>query len=363
MPWDYLQNPVLRIRQRIAAELLQDCENILEIGAFKTPVTAFLLHQPKEVVVIDPLVEAYESDELNGRPCTIRHLPIALDEFDLRYWGDRPFGLLFCGMDLNRHETEPGLWLETVCRFLYLVSRSERPVLEYPIHWQPSANLFNLILSLLQPKIAADLRLDLTRYVSDPEMTDEIRSRFYRRMVVLADMTKVGDPMDLRERAARILFGTEAAPFVLGTSSGQLRKVENGLDMPGAKLAYENAQMEIHDGVLSIVTAPDAWSYAVLIPMTEEAIERIPETAAVPAAVEVQIYVGNGEVGLGLVSNDMRKISGERLVKASDELQTVRIFIPDVRGHAGLICRNGQLSETASAVRIVKATLLLPPEQ
>ncbi len=37
--------------------------------------------------MIDPLVEAYESDELNGRPCKIRSLPIGLDEFDLRYWG------------------------------------------------------------------------------------------------------------------------------------------------------------------------------------------------------------------------------------------------------------------------------------
>ena len=339
-----------------------DCENILEIGAFKTPITKFLQHQPKEVVVIDPLVEAYESDELNDRPCKIRHLPVTLDEFDARYWGDRPFGLLFCGMDLNRHETEPGPWLETVCRFLYLISHSERPVLEYPIHWQPSANLFNLILSLLQPRIAADLRLDLTRYVSDPEMTDEIRSRFYRRMVVLADMTKIGDPKDLRDRAARILFGTEGARFVLGTSSGQLQKVENGLDLPGSKPAYESAQMQFHDGVLSVVTAPDAWSYAALIPMTEEAIRRIPGTTAMPAAVEIQVYVDNGEVGLGLVSNDMRKISGERLVRAGDELQTVRIFTPDIRGHAGLMCRNGQLNDTVSTVRILEAALLLPPE-
>ncbi len=98
------------------------------------------------------------------------------------------------------------------------------------------------------------------------KMTDEIRSRFYRRMVVLAGYDEGGRSHgSARTRRSNPVWDGSGKPFVLGTSSGQLRKVENGLDMPGAKLAYEKAQMEIHDGVLAIVTALDAWSYAVLI--------------------------------------------------------------------------------------------------
>src|SRR5579884_2893342 len=237
MPWDYLQNPILQLRQRIAAHLLSSTDRILEIGAFKTPITPFLFHTPTEIAIVDPLVEPYESHELNGKLCRVRHLAISLDEFDIASWRAQPFGLLFCGMDLNRQDVEPAVWLNTVCKFLWLVSAASPCILEYPVKWEPSAQLFNLILSLLQPRLKADIRLDLTRYFESAEVTDETRSRLYRRMACLADMEAVEKPEHLRERAARILFGSEAAQHVLGCSSEEFREEPRAFDLARYKLS------------------------------------------------------------------------------------------------------------------------------
>jgi hypothetical protein len=360
MPWDYLQNPVLQVRQRIAAHFLRDSESVLEIGAFKTPITGFLVHQPKDVTIIDPLAVPFTSDELNGRPCRVRHLAITLRELDLNEWRDKRFGLLFCGMDLNREQDEPANWLDTVCRFLFLISRAQAPVLEYPVNWQPSAKLFQLILSLLQPRIAADMGIDLTLFPAEGEVTDEVRSRFHRRMVLLTDMKRAEGPNEFRERAARILFGSEAAPFILGTSSNTFREVPGAIDLKRASQLQAKAYVHFRDAALEITTMPDAWSYAALAPITDAALSQLSRNLATPATVEIEVAVDQGEIGLGLLHKGTGQITGERLIRAADKPQKVNIFIPDLRDHEGLLCRNGQLAATVTKARILKAALALP---
>jgi hypothetical protein len=361
MPWDYLENPVLQVRQRIAAHFLQGCEKILEIGAFKSPITSFLLHQPKEVVVIDPLTEPLELSELNGQPCRIRHLAITLDQFTAEEsWERERFGLVFCGMDLNRQEDTPDVWLDTVCKFLSLVSRAQPAVLEYPIQWQNSIQLFNLILSLLQPRIAADIRLDLTRFPQGPEFTDEIRTRFLRRLVVLADMEPMGTPKELRERVGRILFGSSAAEFILETTALKFQEVPEAMPLASVQRAHDKAHVEFKDGVILVTTPPDAWFYGAFVPFAEVAAARLSGSSAIPASLDVDITVTTGQVGVGVIHQDFTQILGERLVRVENGHQRIRLFIPDIREHIGLICRNGQSGETISRARILRVALLLP---
>lgn len=358
MSWDYLQSPILRIRQRIAAELLLNCRRILEIGTFKNPITDYLLHDPDEIVVVDPLVEPYESNQRNGRRCRVRHLQMTLDEFDAAGWKQHAFGLLFCGMDLNRDNLEPDAWLNSVCKFIWLLSSASPCVIEYPVYWAPSVTLFEAILSLLQPKLSADIRMDLTRYVQSPEMTEETTSRFYRRMLALSDMETIDRPTDLLERAARIFFGSEAAPLVLAKTANTFVEVSGGLSVSRFKQSGDGSSKLVPDqGLLHVATSAAAWSFAVLFPLSQDVSSALNRCTAMPAVVRIQISVDHGEIVVGMLDESYRHITGERLVKASSERQEYNIFVPDLRNHLGLILRNGQFGPCVSKARVFEVTL------
>jgi hypothetical protein len=359
MPWDYLQSPVLLVRQRIAAHFLTGSDRILEIGAFKTPITSHLLHSPSEVTIVDPLIEAGEQHELNGRPCLVRSLPYSIDRIDLAEWRKERFGLLFCGMDLNRQESLPVEWLNTVCHFLALVSYANPCILEYPLQWRPSGELFGLILSLLQPRIAADIRLDLRLSDDAKDFDEDTQSRFYRRITVLADMQPIERPADLLERAARILFGPQAAAAILGMTHGQFAEVPNGLALDRVQPGAEGALVESQDDAVSIQTPPGAWNFTAFFPALEEVISGLPESTATPGTIEIEALVEAGEIGFGFLHESYREITGERLIKTSTERKMVSIFVPDMRRHLGLICRNGQTDGVISKARIFKVSLRL----
>jgi hypothetical protein len=74
----------------------------------------------------------------------------------------------------------------------------------------------------------------------------------------------------------------------------------------------------------------------------------------------VDITASAGEVGVGVVHQSPKQISGGRLVRAESGHQRIRLFIPDIREHIGLICGNGQWNETVSTARISRVALLLP---
>lgn len=365
MSWEYLQNPVLQVRQVLAAHFLREYRHIVEIGGYKNPMTRFVTHEFDELVVIDPLIEKYEAFEREGRPCSVRHLPIDLGEFEIGPWLQKRFACVFCGMDLNRVDKSPAEWLASVCQFLLLLSHAELGVIEYPMNWQPSVKLFNVVLSILQPRLAADIRIDLSRYPEDAEVTDEVRSRFVRRLVVLKDSDKVGEIEDILDPVGRALLGSDTTSIVLGISKAALRPVGNAFDLREYKDGLvEQTHVEFNDG-LAVTTAPLAWSYAVFIPFQPSIQATLQGAGAVMAGIEVQLYVETGEIALGLLHESGKRITGERLVKsAPGKLQSIELFIPDIRGHSGLMCRNGQLDDTISNVRIVNTVLsLVPPPE
>lgn len=363
MVWDYLNDPALRVRQVIAAHFLRDCCHIMEIGGFENPVTFHLQHHPDEVLVLDPLIQPLAQDELGGQPCRVRHLAVSISDFDFGPWLTKPFGLVFCGMDLYDPSHGPSEWLTSVCQFLFVLSRAEVAVIEYPMNWQRSADLFGLILSFLQPRIAADIRLDLTRYPESPSVTDEIRSRYLRRLTVLKDLERVDRPDSLYASVAPVMFGKEAAPIILSKATQEWSEVREAFRLSNAIRAYEGAEIHYEDGGLSVVTWPGAWSYAAIVAVEPGAMTGVASDRPQPGLVEVRAYVDAGQLGFGVIHSNSRKIIGERLVKAAPgKLQTIEILVPDIREQKGVLCRNGEVADTASRGRIVGLKLSVPAQ-
>lgn len=87
-------------RQVLAAHFLRDCDHVIEIGGHNRPVCSFLTHAPDTVTSVDPKSVAYESRELNGRPCHVRHVPKKFQEVE---FGHQPgtYGLVMLGYSLK----------------------------------------------------------------------------------------------------------------------------------------------------------------------------------------------------------------------------------------------------------------------
>lgn len=155
-------------------------------------------------------------------------------------------------------------------------------------------------------------------------------------------------------------FDRRAAESILETASQEFQEIPGAMPLANVQRAHERAHVDFTDGVVGVTTAPDAWSYAAIVPFAEEAAMRLTGSSAIPAAVEVDLTVAAGEVGVSVVHRDFKQISGERLVRAESGPQRIRLFIPDIREHIGLMCRNGQSDNTVSSARISRVALLLP---
>ena len=156
------------------------------------------------------------------------------------------------------------------------------------------------------------------------------------------------------------LFSSGAAAFIVETSSQELQEIPGAIPLANVRQTDKRAHVDFTDGEVGVTTAPDAWSYAALVPFAEEMAMRLSGSSAIPAAVEVDMTVAAGEVGVGVLHRDFNQISGERLVRVESGHQRIRLYIPDLREHIGLICRNGQSNETVSRARISRVALLLP---
>lgn len=156
-PWDqydpkelkdfaYLMTEAGRARSRLASHYLKDCENILEIGGFKTPITPYLIGPHKRVLSIDPKGEEYESPELNGHPCEVRHV---VDRFQNIEINMKPYsyGLVLIGCSLKFKESKDNVGKDEAMEMLqFLVNKAQLTVLEFAGTW-PNAqeNIANLL--------------------------------------------------------------------------------------------------------------------------------------------------------------------------------------------------------------------------
>ncbi|WP_274626772.1 hypothetical protein [Arvimicrobium flavum] len=123
----HLSGPASEIRQVLAAHFVRDCPHILEIGGHIRPVTSYLTHNPLSVTSVDPKTPAFESDELGGRPCKVRHIDKKFQQVDYTY-EPGSYGLVLLGYSLKPFGSR-----EPLGQLLFsLIDNAKRIVIEYP---------------------------------------------------------------------------------------------------------------------------------------------------------------------------------------------------------------------------------------
>ena len=137
----HLAAPILTARHALAAHFLRDCEHIVELGGYKTPITGFLTHQPATVLSIDPKMEPLERDELNGAPCRVRHIARKFQQVSIDL-APYSYGLVILGYSLKPFgDRQPD-----ADQLFELADHAERTVIDYMIDLQrPEVQLPHLL--------------------------------------------------------------------------------------------------------------------------------------------------------------------------------------------------------------------------
>ena len=143
--WPYLTSEALKTRYAITSYLLRDCDTIIEIGGYKTPISDFV--KDKNVIVIDPKIEAKNEGK-------VIHLPIKLQD-----WNDpiksSNYAVVILGMDL--HLDDNG-WN----KLIMLINNSKKTILEFSSFWKPAYEQFKKICELTNKKSKLIVKLDLS---------------------------------------------------------------------------------------------------------------------------------------------------------------------------------------------------------
>lgn len=152
----HLSGPAAMVRQVIAAHFLADCDHVVEIGGHLRPVTPFLTHGPTSVLVIDPKVVPYESRELHGRPCKVRHVAKKFQEVDFDLIPGS-YGLVMLGYSLKPFGAR-----EPLGELLFgLIDSAKVVVIEYPPALERASSQVPAILARPQTKVRCSIGLSL----------------------------------------------------------------------------------------------------------------------------------------------------------------------------------------------------------
>lgn len=160
------------MRQVFAAHFMRDCPHVLEIGGHIRPITPYLTHQPLSVTSIDPKTEACEAEQLNGKPCRVRHIPKKFQEIDYRYQPGS-YGLVLIGYSLK-----PFGRSDPLGDLLFsLIDNAATIVIEYAPELERASSQVPHILA--RPSVTVRGRFDL--HLHDPEIagTPYAARRFY----------------------------------------------------------------------------------------------------------------------------------------------------------------------------------------
>jgi hypothetical protein len=176
----HLAGPAAAVRQVIAAHFVAGCRHIIEIGGHLRPVTPYLTHGPDSVLVVDPKVEPYEAETLNGRACKVRHIARKYQEIAF----DAPAGQY--GLVLLGYSLKPFGARQPLGRSLFdLIDNAQVVVLEYPPALERASNQIPHILE--RPTVKVRCTIELT--LDDAEIRGSPFAR--RRLVVLEPAQEV----------------------------------------------------------------------------------------------------------------------------------------------------------------------------
>jgi hypothetical protein len=150
----HLTGPASPVRQALAAHFVRDCPHIIEIGGNFLPLTAFLTHHPLSVLCVDPRMDPFEAEELNGHPCRVRHVKRKFQELAYDY-EPQSYGLVILGYSLKpfgQHDPLGALLFS-------LIDNAMTVVIEYPPELQRASSQVPLIIN--RPSLSAVCSIDM----------------------------------------------------------------------------------------------------------------------------------------------------------------------------------------------------------
>lgn len=149
--WPYLTAEALQTRYAITSYLLRDCDTIIEIGGYRTPISQFVTD--KTVIVIDPKIEQKISEK-------VVHLPLKIQDWDFSIESAN-YAVVILGMDL--HLDEKG-WKKV----LELIHGSKRTILEFSDSYKPARQQFQYICENTSKNRTVCVKLDLSENDASP---------------------------------------------------------------------------------------------------------------------------------------------------------------------------------------------------
>lgn len=175
---DYLLSEGARARYVLAAHYVRDQEQVVEIGGFKTPITAFLTHVPERVLVVDPLVTEFHGEELNGRPCRVDHVAKTFQQYPFELDAGS-YGLVLLGASMKYFSRDSLQRQVEWDKLVEIVRHSAVAVLEFALEWRLGRDNIDTIVREAEFETVMQADLDLRH---SPGM-DTIHHQ--RRMIVV----------------------------------------------------------------------------------------------------------------------------------------------------------------------------------
>ncbi len=175
---NYLLTEAARVRYLIAAHHVQHCEQVVEIGGFKTPVTGFLSQVPRRVLVVDPLIRSYRASQLRGVPCQVEHVCTSFQSHRFELPQGR-YGLVLLGLSLKHFSVDASSREREWNQLVALVAQSQVAVVEWALEWPPGRDSGERLLQQIDGQLILDIDLDFARSPG----ADTVHHR--RRLVVL----------------------------------------------------------------------------------------------------------------------------------------------------------------------------------
>lgn len=169
----HLSGTAAEVRQVLAAHFLRRFPHVLEIGGHLRPVTDYLTHRPKSVTVIDPKSVPYESAELHGHLCTVRHIARKFQDVPIDLPG-RQYGLVLLGYSLKPYGTKAPIG-EILLR---LIDEAGIVIIDYAPALARAAEQVPLLLARSGTRLLCGLEMVL----EDSELEDSPYAR--RRFIV-----------------------------------------------------------------------------------------------------------------------------------------------------------------------------------
>ncbi|OEJ64379.1 hypothetical protein BEN30_16330 [Magnetovibrio blakemorei] len=182
---NYLLTEALQSRYILAARYLRGCRHVFEIGSFQTPITDFLTAPVESCTVVDPLLEPYEADQLNGHPCQVRHIQGWIQ--DVEYEREHgTYGVVMMGLVLDFPGGNAEQAKHTFARIIRLIDNAQVTVLEFCTHYEPSINQVRYLVNNTQTSIDFQVDLDFENDEHARQFNPNMSKGYmHRRLLVL----------------------------------------------------------------------------------------------------------------------------------------------------------------------------------